>query len=645
MQDNLKKIENLTQQKSSFTWENLMLPLDDLDDRLEKFWAPIEHLHAVVNTQELRAVYKACLPELSAYYTAVGQNKDLYQAIASLDQTRWEEVQFKIQKDTLRDFELSGVTLPTEKKKRFEVIEARLTELKNTFEMHVLDATQACTWHITDENQLAGLPEHALITAREEAEAKDLPGWLLTLEFPCYSAVVTYAKDRSLRETFYKAYVARASDRGPHAGQFDNTPLIEEILALRDEEAKLLGFAQFTELSLATKMADSPRQVIDFLMDLNEKAYPQALKEFEQLQRFANEELQLEEIAPWDIAYVSEKLCQKQYQIAQEELRPYFPLDKVLSGALEIVETLYGITFKKIENAEVWHPDAVCYQLADKHGSLRGFVYIDLFARSDKRGGAWMNSMQTRRRLKDGSIQLPIATLTCNFAKPSLDKVATLSHDEVITFFHELGHCLHHLLTRVDYYSASGINGVEWDAVELPSQFFEHWAWDEQALSRLTNHVDQGCPLPFSLYQKLIASKNFQAAMGLLRQLEFALFDFRIHGSYQPGMTAMILKEVRQLSRVVPTIPDDRFQNSFTHIFAGGYQAGYYSYKWAEILASDAFSRFEEEGIFNAKTGADFLHCILEVGGSIPAKEAFHHFRGREPKVEALLRHTGITGT
>ncbi|RMX01625.1 M3 family peptidase [Legionella jordanis] len=644
LQDNLQKIHSLTKDNRSFTWDNLMQPLEDMDDALERFWSPLSHLHAVVNSKSLRDCYQACLPKLSAYDAAIGHNEELYQAIKSLDKTQLNSAQQKILKDTLRDFELSGVALSREKKERFEAIQTRLSALSNQFENNVLDATQDFSIHLESEESLTGLPEHALHTARELAEQKGLKGWVFNLEFPCYLAVVTYADNRSLREDMYRAYITRASDEGPSAGKFDNSKVIDEILSLRHEKAVLLGFQNFAELSLATKMAESPSKVCSFLEDLAAKAYGQAKIEFEKLKQFAEKEFGFKDLAPWDIAYLSEKKRQARYAISQEDLRPYFPQSKVIDGLFAIVNKLYGIRLEPVSGAEVWHADVTCYAIFDEQNECRGYIYVDLFARPHKRGGAWMDSLQSRRAM-NGRTQVPIATLTCNFAKPSAGKKASLSHDEVQTLFHEFGHCLHHILTRVDYLSASGINGVEWDAVELPSQFFENWCWEQEALVLLAEHVDTAEPLPKDLYEKMIAAKNFQSAMAMMRQLEFSLFDFRIHQEFSAGQEHFvqhILNEVRKQCTVVPVVAYNRFQHSFTHIFGGGYAAGYYSYKWAEVLSSDAFARFEEEGIFNEKTGRDFLHCILEAGGSKPASEAFACFRGRPATVDALLRHNGI---
>jgi len=642
---NLQQIDTLLNENNQYSWDNLMRPLDDMDDALERFWSPLSHLHAVVNSPELRDCYQACLPKLSAYEAAIGHNHALYDAIKSLDKGRLNKVQCKIVDDTLRDFELAGVALSDEKKHRFEAIQTRLSALSNHFENNVLDAGHAYSLHITDSKRVTGLPEHALHSADALAKEKGLSGWVFNLEFPCYLAIATYAEDSTLREEIYKAFVTRASDKGPSAGLFDNTAVMDEILALRHEKAQLLGFANYAELSLATKMAESTNDVVGFLSDLSQRAHSQAETEFQRLQQFAEDQYQLSEVAPWDIAWLSEKKRQTRYALSQEELRPFFPLPKVMQGLFSIVSSLYGMTIEAIHQVDTWHPDVTCYQVVDSENRTRGYIYIDLFARPHKRGGAWMDSCQSRRLLADGSIQLPIATLTCNFAKPAANKTPTLSHDEVLTLFHEFGHCLHHVLTQVDYLSASGINGVEWDAVELPSQFFENWCWEEHALQRLTSHVDSGEPLPTAMFNKLLAAKNFQSAMAMMRQVEFSLFDFRIHQEFdakKPDFVANVLADVRKQTTVVPIAPYNRFQHSFTHIFGGGYAAGYYSYKWAEILSSDAFARFEEEGVFNHQTGQDFLHCILEVGGSCKAAEAYQAFRGRMATVDAFLKHNGI---
>lgn len=645
LKNHLKQIDSLLQENPHYTWDNLMSPLEDMADELERFWSPLAHLHSVMDTRALRDCYDACLPLLSAYEAAIGHNRLLYEAIVSIKNKDLNSIQQKIKADQIRDFQLSGVALSKEQKNRFEAIQKRLAELSNQFGNNVLDATQAFTLHITNPDRLAGLPDHALQTAKKLATEKGLSGHLLTLEFPCYQAVITYAKDRALREELYQAYLTRASDQGPHAGTFDNTALMHEMLALRHEKAQLLGFSDYAELSLATKMAESSKQVLDFMQDLASKARLQAQNEWNQLKQFANQEWHLNPVQPWDIAYLSEKRRQHLYTLSQEDLRPYFPQPQVMQGLFDLVKQLYGITIEIVEGVEVWHPDVQCYCAVDENNKIRGFVYTDLYARPNKRGGAWMDSLQSRRTLENGQIQPPIATLTCNFAHSSTDKSPILSHEEVITLFHEFGHCLHHILTQVDYLSAAGINGVEWDAVELPSQFFENWCWEKEALFLLSSHTETGERLPDSLLERLIEAKNFQAAMGILRQMEFSLFDFCLHKQYKgyhESLMQDLLAEIRTQTNVLPVAPYNRFTHSFNHIFNGGYAAGYYSYIWAEVLSSDAFSRFEEEGILNQKTGQDFLKCILEVGGSKKASEAYKDFRGQAATVDALLRHNGI---
>ncbi|KTD62645.1 Oligopeptidase A [Legionella santicrucis] len=647
LKKHLQQVEHLLKENPHYTWDNLMYPLDDMDDELARFWSPLSHLHGVMDSPELRKCYDACLPLLSAYATAMGHNHELYEAIKSIDKHALNPIQQKLIADNLRNFELSGVALDKERKKRFEVIQTRLDEITNQFEHNILDATQAFTLHLNDSTRLVGLPEHALNTAKELAVEKGLEGYVLTLEYPCYYAVMTHAEDRSLREEMYHAYITRASDQGPNGGTYDNTPLIQEILALRHEEAQLLGFNNYAELSLATKMAESTNQVMDFMQDLVTRAHKQGENEFKQLEQFAAEQFKLNLVKPWDVGYLTEKRRQVLFTLSQEDLRPYFPQLIVMRGLFELVKKLYGMSIEEIKGADVWHKDVQCYCIVDEHNNVRGYIYTDLFSRPNKRSGAWMDSLQSRRRLEDGTVQLPIATLTCNFAKATANKPAMLSHEEVITLFHEFGHCLHHILTQVDYLGASGINGVEWDAVELPSQFFENWCWEKSGLAVLTAHVDTGESLPDSLFERLIAAKNFQSAMAMLRQMEFSLFDFRIHKEYVPNQASLvndILADVRSKACVVPLVPYNRFPQSFSHIFAGGYAAGYYSYSWAEVLSSDAFSRFEEEGVLNPQTGHDFLHHILEVGSSKKAAEAYKEFRGRPATIDALLRHNGIQG-
>jgi len=648
LQDNCRTVARLLEEDGAFTWDSLIRPLEDMDDRLDKAWSPVRHLNSVVNSDELREAYNACLPKLSEYATDLGQNEALYQAHRTLSEgpefARLDPPQRKILKDALRDFRLAGVALPPADKARFKEIEQRLSKLASKFEENVLDATNAWNKHLTDPAQLAGLPDTALAVARQAAKAKGLEGWLLTLEFPCYAAVMTFAEDRGLRQELYHAFVTRASDQGPFAGRWDNSGTMEEILRLRHEKARLLGFANFAELSLATKMADTPRQVLDFLMELAARSKPVAERDLSELRQFAREHHGLEALEAWDLMYYSEKLRQHRFQLSQEEVKQYFPVTKVVPGLFRVVEKLYGFSIQELRDVDVWHPDVRCYEIRYRNDDIRGRFYLDLYARPKKRGGAWMDECIARRKVED-RIQIPVAFLTCNFTPPAGDDPALLTHDEVITLFHEFGHGLHHLLTQVDYLGASGIRGVEWDAVELPSQFMENFCWQKEALAILSGHYRTGEPLPDSLYQKMLAAKHFQAGMMMVRQLEFALFDFRIHLQYDPskgGRIYPILEEVRNQVAVFKPPRFNRFPHSFSHIFGGGYAAGYYSYKWAEVLSADAFSRFEEEGIFDPATGKAFLEHILEKGGSRPALESFQAFRGREPRIEAQLRHSGI---
>lgn len=644
LNENLNSIEALLK-NDSWTFESLIEPLDEIDDKLEQFWSPLSHLHSVLNSKELRACYKACLPKLTAYHTTIGHNEKLYRAVRSLKQTKLSPIQEKIVDDMLEDFELAGVHLDPQEKERLKVIEADLATLSSTFENHVLDATQAFEYHTQNEKELEGLPQHTLETAKELAKKRQKEGWILTLEPPCYLSVVTYLKDRDLRKRFYDAWVTRASEKGPFAGQYDNTPVIQSILRQKQEKAKCLKVQNYAELSIKKKMAQSTEEVIGFLNDLIERVHLPAQKDIEYLQEFAKEHYNLEAVRPWDVAFLSEKMREMFYAITEETLRPYFPEHRVLLGLFNIIEKLYGVHFERVSHAKVWEKSVLCFKLFDKNEKEIGFIYLDLYARANKRGGAWMDTLRSRRLLKTGEIQLPIATLTTNFTPAAIGKEPTLSHDEVLTLFHEFGHCLHHLLTEIDYTAISGIHGVEWDAVELPSQIFENWCYEEEALSLISEHVETKAPLPHDLLEKLLKARRFQAAMQMMRQLELALFDFLLHERPFDGdidFMSKILKEVQKKTVLITPIPYNRFQHSFSHIFAGGYDAGYYSYLWAEVLAADAFSRFKEEGILNRKTGEAFLGAILSRGSSIPALQAFIEFQGRPPKLEPLLEQYGI---
>lgn len=633
-----------------YTWEALIPPLEELEDRLNKAWSPVRHLHGVRDSEALRAAYTACLPKLSAYYSELGQHQGLYQAYQQLADSpqyaQFDAAQRAVLTHALRDFRLSGIALPPEQQVRYQDIMRELAQLAAKFSENVLDATQAWTKHLTDEAQLAGLPDSARALARQSAAQRGLAGWLLTLELPSYLPVLNYADDRALRQELYSAYCTRASDQGPNAGQWDNGPVLERILALRHEVAGLLGFRDYADYALATRMADTAEQVLEFLGDLAQRARPQAQRELEELQDFAAEQLGAAVLEAWDIGYYAEKLRQHRYQLSQEELRPYLPINRVLAGLFAVAQRLFGLAIQAVDGVEVWHPEVQVYEIADAAGQARGRFYLDLYARPHKRGGAWMDGFLTRRR-QGPAIRLPAAYLVGNFTPPLGEEPALLTHNEVTTLFHEFGHGLHHLLTTVDYTAVAGIHGVEWDAVELPSQFLENWCWSREALDLLAGHYQTGARLPEALYQRMVAARHFQAGLALARQLEFALFDFRLHRDYDPaqgGRVAAVLEAVRRQTAVVIPPPWNRFAYAFTHIFSGGYAAGYYSYKWAEVLSADAFSAFEESGVFDPATGARFRENILEVGGSRPALESFVAFRGREPRIEPLLRLSGIAG-
>lgn len=644
-------VEKVVAQGAPYTWDNLVQPLAESDDRLSRIFSPVSHLNSVKNSPELREAYEQTLPLLSEYSTWVGQHEGLYQAYRNLKEgdqyAALDLAQKKAVDNALRDFELSGIGLAKDKQQRYGEIAARLSELGSAYSNNVLDATMGWSKLITDENDLAGMPESAMAAARAQAEAKGQEGWLLTLDIPSYLPVMTYCDNAALREEMYRAYATRASDQGPNAGKWDNGPIMAEELALRHELAQLLGFDSYADKSLATKMAQSPSQVIDFLNDLAERARPQGEKELEQLRAFAQKEHGVTELNPWDLTYYGEKQKQHLYTISDEQLRPYFPESRAVAGLFEVVKRIYGITAKQRTDVEVYHPDVKFFDLFDETGELRGSFYLDLYAREHKRGGAWMDDCVGQMRKADGSLQKPVAYLTCNFNRPVQGKPALFTHDEVITLFHEFGHGLHHMLTRVEVPGVSGISGVPWDAVELPSQFMENWCWEPDALAFISGHYETGEPLPKELLDKMLAAKNYQAALFILRQLEFGLFDFRLHTEFDPTKGAQILETLREVKSRVAVVPGPewgRFPHAFSHIFAGGYAAGYYSYLWADVLAADAYSRFEEEGIFNRETGQSFLDNILTRGGSEEPMELFKRFRGREPQLDAMLEHYGIQG-
>ncbi|TCK16806.1 oligopeptidase A [Thiogranum longum] len=642
------EIENLLQAGPPWNWDNTLAPLELALNRLHRVWSPVSHLNAVMNSDALRAAYNACLPKLSALETELGQHKGLYRAVNAiansnefdaLDPARQQSIRHR-----LRDFRLMGIALGEDEQARFKEIQQRLSELQARFQENLLDATHGWKKIITDESLLSGLPESALELARQHAENENTQGWLFTLDFPSYFPVVAYADNRALREELYTAYMTRASDTGPHAGQWDNTALMDEILMLRDESARLLGFASYAEYSLATKMADSPTQVLQFLNELAEHSHASAHNEMNILREFAREQGADYTLQAWDVPYWSEKLRRQQHDLSQEMLKPWFPHTRVIKGLFDVVEQLYGLRITERDGVPVWHTDVRFFDIHDTDGTLRGSFYLDLYARANKRGGAWMDDCASRLMIGNQQ-QTPVAYLTCNFSPPVGDRPALLTHDEVTTLFHEFGHGLHHMLTRVDYPSVSGINGVAWDAVELPSQFMENWCWEREPVNLISSHVETGEPLPDDLFERLRGARNFQSAMQMVRQLEFALFDMRIHDEYQSDKGARIyemLDQVRTQVAVVPVPEFNRFAHGFSHIFGGGYAAGYYSYKWAEVLSADAYSLFEETGVFNRESGRRFLENILEQGGSANPMQLYRQFRGREPDIRALLRHSGL---
>ncbi|PMG26179.1 oligopeptidase A [Vibrio splendidus] len=643
------KIEQVLEGNTSPSWDNLVAPIDEVDDRLGRIWSPVSHMNSVMNSDELRDAYESCLPVLSEYGTWVGQHKGLFEAYKAIKASEafsaLNQAQQKTITDALRDFELSGIGLPADEQHRYGGISKRQSELGSQFSNNVLDATMGWSKQITDVAELAGMPESALAAAQAAAEAKEQEGYLLTLDIPSYLPVMTYCDNQELRKELYEAYVTRASDRGPNAGKWDNTEIITEQLKLRHEIARMLGFSTYSEKSLSTKMAETPDQVLGFLNDLAVKAKPQGEREVEELRQFAEKEFGVSELNLWDIAYYSEKQKQNLFEISDEELRPYFPESNAVSGLFEVLNRVFGMSVTEREGVDTWHDSVRFFDIFDATGTLRGSFYLDLYAREHKRGGAWMDDCRGRRITQSGELQTPVAYLTCNFNKPVGDKPALFTHDEVVTLFHEFGHGIHHMLTQVDAGAVSGINGVPWDAVELPSQFLENWCWEEEALSFISGHFETGEALPKEMLEKMLAAKNFQSAMFILRQLELGLFDFTLHTEYDPEVGARVLEtlaDVKSKVSVLPSLDWNRFSHSFGHIFAGGYSAGYYSYLWAEVLSADAFSAFEEEGIFNTETGNRFLNNILEMGGSEEPMELFKRFRGREPQINAMLRHAGI---
>jgi len=639
--------------ESTPTWDNTVAVLEQMQHRLSRIWSPIGHLNSVMNNDELRAAYNACLPLLSAWHTDLGQNEKLYRAYEHVQQhegTTLDEAQKQVLSHALRDFRLAGVALPADKKARYKELMERLTTLHAKFEENVLDSTNAWSRHVEDEALLKGLPAPIVARAKATSESKQLGGWLFTLDAPNYMAIAMHAENESLRREFYEAWVTRASDQfridGAINTQWNNTTLIEDILSVRHEVATLVGFANYAEYSLATKMARSPAEVITFLGELATRSKPAAQRELDELQNFARQS----PLPAWSVGYYAERLKQQKFDLSEETLRPYFPVPQVLQGLFKVISQLYGVTITERNDVEKYHPDVQYFDICNADGSLRGGFYIDLYARPRKRGGAWMDDCVGRMML-GGQRYSPVAYMVCNFMPPdhANNKPSLLTHSEVVTLFHEFGHGLHHMLTQINYPSVSGINGVPWDAVELPSQFMENFAWQPEVLPWISKHIDTGEPLPQTELQRLLGSRTFNAGMQTARQLEFALFDLRLHAEYQPSRESAgasrvdeILAEVREQVAVVKPPAFNRFAQSFSHIFAGGYAAGYYSYKWAEVLAADAFGAFEESGVFNKATAQRFAATILERGGSCDVMDAFVKFRGRKPDIQPLLKQLGL---
>lgn len=646
--ENRNRLNSILNKYAVFTWHNLMLPMEEMEDRLTKFWAPVAHLHAVLESDALRAAYNACIPLLTEYQSELMQNEKLYRAMQSIadspEYQQYNQGERKVIENELRDFRLAGVSLPPQKKFEVSELQKKLTKLSTRFAENILDATSAWDLHITDKSVLKDMPESALSSSEHAAQSKNMSGWVFTLEHSSYAAVMKYLSNRELRWLMYEAYTTRASDAGPNAGRFDNTKIMEDILQTRHQFATCLGFKNYTEYSLSTKMAKTPEQVLRFLHELVVKSKHAAENEMEEIKELAKKD-GIDHIEAWDVAYYTEKCRLARYAISQEDLRPYFPINKVLSGMFSVVHSLFGIQIIEKKGVDTWHPQVQFFEVYDSHNNLRGYFYTDFYARAHKREGAWMDECRVRRRLLDGSIQNPAAFLTCNFARPIDQKPALLTHEDVQTLFHEFGHTLHHILTQIEYAPISGINGVAWDAVEFPSQFLEQWCFEKEVLSRISSHHITGESLPDALFNKLIAAKNFQSGMQMLRQLEFALFDFRVHLEWDPAkgpQVQKILDEVRKEISVIPIPKFNRFQHSFSHIFAGAYASGYYSYKWAEVLSSDAFEVFLEKGIFNGEAGQSFLKNILEKGGIAEPMDLFIAFRGREPTIEPLLKQSGL---
>lgn len=639
---------------TDITWDNFVTPLDDCTEQLSRAWGIVGHLSAVVDTPELRAAYNENIPRITEFWTSLSQNLALFKKYKTLrNASSFDSLspsRQRVIENTLRDFRLGGAELPEDKKKRFAEIQEKTASLSTRFSENVLDATNDFELLIKNVSELSGLPEDILHAAQAAARADNKTGYKFTLHFPSFYPVMQYADNRAIREKMYRANATRASELGTNP-EWDNTGNINELLRLRKEEALLLGYSNFAEVSLVPKMARTPDEVIAFLEDLAERARPYAEKDLAELKRFGKDELGIDDLQAWDMAYVSEKLRQKRYAFSEQEVRQYFPEPNVLEGLFRLVQTLYSVSILP-DTAPVWHKDVKFFRI-EKAGKLIGQFYMDLYARPGKRGGAWMDDARSRRMTANG-LQTPVAYLTCNFSSP-LEKdgkrqPALFTHDEVMTLYHEFGHGLHHLLTKVDELGVSGISGVEWDAVEMPSQFMENFCWEWDVVRHMTSHIDTKEPLPKELFDKMLAAKNYQSGLQMLRQVEFSLADMHLHYDYDPDgqKTAQnVLDEIRRKYAVVIPPAFNRFLQSFSHIFAGGYAAGYYSYKWAEVLSADVYSAFEESladgnDLVSPAMGARLLEEILSVGGSRPAIESFTAFRGRQPTIDALLRHNGL---
>jgi len=640
------RLTTLAAQPDSASWDSVMAPLEAMDDALQQLFGPFSHLHGVADSETLRAVYNDCLAAITTYSSELAQHAGIAACYRHVregsEYDALPPARRKVIDNALRDFRLGGIDLPPAAQARVKTLKVELARLATRFEENVLDATQAFRLNIRDEGRLAGLPEGVKALARQNAERADEPGWTLTLDFPCFQPAMAHLDDRELRHALYEAYATRASDAGPLAGSHDNGEVMREILTRRQALARELGYADYAELSLVTKMAPSTDAVIDFLRELAARARPAGERELAELRAFAARELGLESLAAWDVGWAAEKLRKQRYDLSQEDLRPYFPVAQVIDGMLAVAARVFGVRFERVEDVETWHPEVSFHAIVGDDDAPIGFFYLDLYARERKRPGAWMDECLVRWQHGD-SRQLPVAYLVCNFTPTVAGRPSLLTHDEVTTLFHEFGHGLHHMLTRVDRPAVAGINGVPWDAVELPSQFLENWCWEREALDLISAHHESGEPLPDALFERLLETRRFHAAMQTLRQVEFALFDFRLHREFDEDTDIQaLLDSVRAEVAVVTPPPWNRFQHSFAHIFAGGYAAGYYSYKWAEVLAADAFARFEEEGVFNTDTGRAFRETILENGGAEDAMDLFKRFRGREPRIDALLRQAGL---